>query len=441
MFSQQLSPWESQRPSLTYIPLGGLSEYAPNGSYHGSAAATVISPQELQQYRDDCVEAPSPRPELHGIGTAHTFYSEGTGLLPGQGGPDHFVPHDEGLGPSIQNSRRVSIKAEEDMDDENDAEYDDDTGVDVDWSPGVENYGRGRRMPRRSTMSKIPATPTSKRSQRPPKVTAYHSGKPTKIMKKAPKASQSTAANSKNVLPCPHCSSAFPSDSTLKKHVLATHTRPFICTFHGYGCDSTVGSKNEWKRHINVQHMRLETWRCDIGACASVPNDPPPGRSHLSSQLPTPPVFGLSQDSPSDHHDFDRKDLFTQHMKRMHAPHNSASRADKQAFENGIDAAQMRCHLELRDAPSGIICPYCPDVTFESWDERIEHVGKHLEKEDIDTSREAEDFALREWMEQHGFIQWTRSAGWKLAETGKKKKRTPNIKLEEGEEDAEGEEE
>lgn len=45
-----------------------------------------------------------------------------------------------------------------------------------------------------------------------------------------------------------------------------------------------------------------------------------------------------------------------------------------------------------------------------SWDERMEHVGRHLEKGDPGT--EVEDLALREWMYKEGLIslhrgKWT----------------------------------
>lgn len=427
---------------LVSIPFGGSSEFQSNGSYPRPATTAVISPHELQQYPDTFSDAPSPRPDLHHIGAGQGYFPEDANYYLAPRDHDQYNQEDEGLGSSIHDgskalSKSVSVKLEEDLEEGDDAEHDDED-VDADWSPRLESHGHGRRISRRSTLTRNPAASKPKGSQ-PTKSQINITRQPARIAKK-PSTKPSQILSSKNVLPCPHCSSAFPSDSTLKKHVLATHTRPFICTFHRYGCDSTVGSKNEWKRHINVQHMRLETWRCDIGACAPVPDDLPRGRSHLSSQMSIPSACGLSQDAPSYAHEFDRKDLFTQHMKRMHAPHNNASRTDKQAFEDGIEGAQSRCHRELRDPPAGTICPYCPNVTFDCWDERIEHVGKHLEKEDLDIRQGGEDVALRQWMEDQGFIYWTRTGGYKLAETGKKKKRTPAIKLEDGEEDAEGEE-
>jgi hypothetical protein len=39
------------------------------------------------------------------------------------------------------------------------------------------------------------------------------------------------------------------------------HERPYGCTFSA--CSKTFGSKNDWKRHENSQHIHLEKWRCD----------------------------------------------------------------------------------------------------------------------------------------------------------------------------------
>ncbi|KAK4695485.1 hypothetical protein P7C71_g2279, partial [Lecanoromycetidae sp. Uapishka_2] len=425
------------------IPFGGSGDFQSHGSYQRPTSTAVISPHDLQQYPDTFTDAPSPRADLHHVGAGQAYFSEDANYYLAHSSHDQYSQEDEGLGSSINDgskavSKSVSVKLEDDLEDEDDAEHDDDDEIDADWSPRLKNHNHGRRLSRRSTMTRnVPAS--KPKDAQPTRAPINTRGKPARIAKKSSK--PSTVISAKNVLPCPDCSSAFPSDSTLKKHVLAIHTRPFICTFHRYGCDSTVGSKNEWKRHINVQHMRLETWRCDIGTCAPAPDDFPHGRSRLSPQMPTPSVSGLSQDAPFYAHEFDRKDLFTQHMKRMHAPPNNASRADKQAFENGIEDAQRRCHQDLRDAPSRTICPYCPDVTFDSWDDRIEHVGKHLEKEDVDASHEMEDIALRRWMQNQGFIQRTRNDEWKLVDTGKKKKRTPAITPDEDLEDAEGEDE
>ncbi|KAL9637519.1 MAG: hypothetical protein Q9164_002134, partial [Protoblastenia rupestris] len=87
---------------------------------------------------------------------------------------------------------------------------------------------------------------------------------------------------------CTHCPHVSSSPTTLAKHIFTKHTRPYTCLFSPYACTLNFGSKNEWTRHIRVQHLQLEHWVCDLDKCAGT-------------------------------HSFDRKDLFTQHVRRMHA--------------------------------------------------------------------------------------------------------------------------
>ena len=146
------------------------------------------------------------------------------------------------------------------------------------------------------------------------------------------------------------------------------------------------------------------------------------------------------------HHDFDRKDLFTQHIKRMHVPPNSASQAEKMAFEAQIPEIQDRCHRQLRSPPLRSRCIYCPDKVFEgpgSWTDRLEHVGKHLEKNDVKKEDEIEDEDLREWMMQQRFMELKTPTGYQVTNAdGKKKKNNKSVvATSEGEEDAEGEDE
>ncbi|KAK3499040.1 uncharacterized protein B0T23DRAFT_306819 [Neurospora hispaniola] len=64
--------------------------------------------------------------------------------------------------------------------------------------------------------------------------------------------------NSKN--PCSMCDKSFNRRCELKKHQ-KRHDKPYACTFHN--CSKNFGSKNDWKRHENSQHLQLEIWRCD----------------------------------------------------------------------------------------------------------------------------------------------------------------------------------
>ena len=38
--------------------------------------------------------------------------------------------------------------------------------------------------------------------------------------------------------------------------------RKFLCSFSHYGCDTALSSKNEWKRHVHIQHLQLGFYRC-----------------------------------------------------------------------------------------------------------------------------------------------------------------------------------
>ena len=44
-----------------------------------------------------------------------------------------------------------------------------------------------------------------------------------------------------------------------RKHV-KRHAKPYACTHSD--CTKRFGSKNDWKRHENSQHIQLEFWRC-----------------------------------------------------------------------------------------------------------------------------------------------------------------------------------
>jgi hypothetical protein len=45
-----------------------------------------------------------------------------------------------------------------------------------------------------------------------------------------------------------------------RKH-MKRHQKPYACT-RVPGCDKRFGSKSDWKRHENDQHIQLQFWRC-----------------------------------------------------------------------------------------------------------------------------------------------------------------------------------
>ncbi|KAJ8110404.1 hypothetical protein OPT61_g6745 [Boeremia exigua] len=181
--------------------------------------------------------------------------------------------------------------------------------------------------------------------------------------------------------------------------------RPFPCPLAGYNCKSTFASKNEWKRHVSTQHVKLGYWRCDL--CV--------------------PTVDSSDASALYYNDFNRKDLFTQHLRRMHAAQGSAASHNKEypVNEANIGEHQNRCYLQLRCPPQQSICPFrsC-DREFigpASWEERMEHVGRHLEKD----RRDGADFlnvtswnvdtALEKYLIDEDLIVWEHGA-WKIGD-------------------------
>ncbi len=312
-----------------------------------------------------------------------------------------------------------------------------------DYTPTTPHKSSHRRSISHS--GKIPLQP-SKRAlrSRPPSSSQVKPG--AKITKRvsatktlAPTPSASLPTSAKRSRPaCPHCPQSFHSDSALQKHVLAAHTRPFTCSFRRYGCRSTFGSKNEWKRHVSSQHLRLGIYRCDMDKC--VPQESKPSHRRKSSST----SLGGGSPAPShagSHNDFNRKDLFTQHVRRMHAPAIAASGDGPEASDRNLEAIRQRCWIPLRETPPASICGICPRLgsapplggpgrggapvtAWEgpgTWDERMEHVGRHLEKGE-GAGEEDEDVGLRDWMRQEGLLTPDHAGGWLVVGCGGRKR-------------------
>lgn len=187
-----------------------------------------------------------------------------------------------------------------------------------------------------------------------------------------------------------------------------TNTRTFVCSFAPYGCPSTFVSKNEWKRHVTSQHLQLGFYRCDVGKC-NIHHSPPPNTN--TNTFLTSASSRANSPTPIQPNDFNRKDLFTQHHRRMHAPWTSTrqmpSATEKAAFETSLDEVRRRCWFGLRQAPQRSSCGFCQEVFSGegSWDARMEHVGRHFEREErVALGEEREDGALREWGLREGIL-------------------------------------
>ncbi|KAL9577045.1 MAG: hypothetical protein Q9212_006628, partial [Teloschistes hypoglaucus] len=326
---------------------------------------------------------------------------------------------DEGLGSSVNESAMDSPEAMDDDDDMAMESINADSGEGSEYAPRTRSLRTTRN---RNSRKKGSYSPLAKRSSIS-KAGLHQLTRPAKIAKRSSSSSisrpslqtnQSTSSNASQTHrnnsngkdhQCPHCLTSFSFPATLAKHVLSTHTRPFICSFSRYGCTSRFGSKNEWKRHVSSQHLCPEIWRCDLGACVPRPNP----RSRQNGNNNNPQTH--REHMAAGHNEFNRKDLFMSHLRRMHKPHNSASRAEKTRFDSSLESIGQRCCIPLRATPPRTICGYCvaaahtPSsssssdplllhqgqmrkdnvVVFDgsgTWDERMEHVGRHLEKEE-----------------------------------------------------------
>lgn len=192
---------------------------------------------------------------------------------------------------------------------------------------------------------------------------------------------------------CPECLKVtFTDPNGLDNHIKKQHTRPFTCIFAFAGCRSTFASKNEWKRHCASQHIVLQYWVCQQDGCAQVSNKfNGPKRSSGGSRrrpgLPRHSAVSCSSALPNGTI-FNRKDLYTQHLRRMHVPAHLKNKVKSKSHSPEWDEQQRVCQEEAVrtrcQLPIHMVCPapHC-SVKFDgtnAWDDRMEHVAKHLEK-------------------------------------------------------------
>ncbi|KAI1121142.1 hypothetical protein F5Y10DRAFT_256947 [Nemania abortiva] len=196
----------------------------------------------------------------------------------------------------------------------------------------------------------------------------------------------------KGQFPCPDCRKVtFKDRIGLENHIKKQHTRPFTCIFDFAGCRSTFASKNEWKRHCASQHIVLQYWVCQQDGCAHVSNKPNAlkkssgGSRRRSNCSRYPSTYPSALPNGTI---FNRKDLYTQHLRRMHVPAHLKNKIksktpvpewEDQQRVHQDKAIRTRCQL-----PTHMLCPAANcKVQFNgnnAWDDRMEHVAKHLEK-------------------------------------------------------------
>jgi hypothetical protein len=285
-------------------------------------------------------------------------------------------------------SHSPNLKTEPD-DDRDDEEDDDD---DADDGNGDEEYSLystlKNGLPKSARFTKNNKRPSNSQSSSDAK-RAKITMEESLVVRPATKPS---IQGTKGQFTCPDCLKVFFKDqSGLDNHIKKQHTRPFTCIFEFAGCRSTFASKNEWKRHCASQHIVLQYWVCQQDACAQVSNkaNTPKKASNVPrrrTNCPRSPP-GCPSTLPNGTI-FNRKDLYTQHLRRMHVPAHLKKQVklkkhvpewdERQRVHQG-EAVRIRCHL-----PTHMLCPAANcTVRFDganAWDERMEHVAKHLEK-------------------------------------------------------------
>ncbi|KAK4241341.1 zinc finger protein ZIC 5 [Achaetomium macrosporum] len=293
-------------------------------------------------------------------------------------------------------------KDEGDMDSDNGCKvpvkrqnYDD---ADGDYQPHKKRKTFTRTPRRRAAKTDVPASAPS--SRRTPRSRAGNFAHPPRAL---PALSCSVT---KTTLTCRECGqSTFRYQSELDAHIKMNHQHhPFNCVFDFAGCTKTFPNKNEWKRHVNTQHLLLHYWKCMEGDCA---------RTHANNKPSTSPG---NTNSSSSNNLFNRKDLFTQHYRRMHAhpsirDHLPASTTTKRKAPPPSSSSSSRATNKLtpelqtrilewearlqhrqeafkRDRcklPLLMRCPVrgCEQAAFrgeEAWNQRMEHIAKHMER-------------------------------------------------------------
>lgn len=120
------------------------------------------------------------------------------------------------------------------------------------------------------------------------------------------------------------------------------HQRPYGCT--ALTCNKTFGSKDDWKRHENSQHLQLETWCC---------------------QEPLPDGVACSKN-------FFRRQSVKDHLVKDHLIQSSA-----------LDSNIESCRIG-RSAQGRFWCGFCTRLIdlknrgLDAWTERFDHIDNHF---------------------------------------------------------------
>jgi hypothetical protein len=355
----------------------------------------IESDDRLMDHSQEIKAEPTYESHIHIITDALKESSESQQTYP--------YPDDEGLGDSIKDATSPADSSSShvsDLDAEGEAVDDDDMiKVDTEFEPEQEpeedddEYQPRSRGSRKRRSSSSASSPPAKRSRQNIKAIP----KPRKSTK------QSKFNITSNTTVCPSCSRKdFKDRASLQEHIDTTHLRPYTCVFSFSGCSSTFATKNEWKRHVSTQHLNLHSWICTQDNCASL-------------RLPNGRGRG---------NEFNRKDLYSQHVRRMHIPDaGKIGRASlRKDWEEQLKEWQKESQIVKRVPPTRLKCPVkgCEASLFEganSWDKRMEHVAKHLEKAPT-AVRQGDDLYLVTWAVKEGIVVRRNGGGYRFPREG-----------------------
>ncbi|KAI5456135.1 hypothetical protein BGZ63DRAFT_96180 [Mariannaea sp. PMI_226] len=134
-------------------------------------------------------------------------------------------------------------------------------------------------------------------------------------------------------------------DISPNTHIISQPSSKIPCIFAFAGCTSITTFKSDWKRHVSTKHFHSQLYTCS--KCKK----------------------GEGQKKG-----YNRKDLFTNHLKRKH----------QIAQGPEIERLQSECITASRDRPEHLHCARreCQKVfkRLADWDEWTEHVWLHVEK-------------------------------------------------------------
>lgn len=203
------------------------------------------------------------------------------------------------------------------------------------------------------------------------------------------------------------------TNGSIKTITQISGERKYPCVFSFAGCKAMWKTKNEWKRHAMTQHLVLESYHCklckkdnDNGAANGK------GKGKMGKSTSWANVGGVEGQV------FNRKDLFTQHVKRMHEPTMFRQLGRGGGGGTGVKSKEfeewIKCQQEKARFDTGRLAlheSFCPKEGCKQsfggrkgWDDRLEHIWKHFERGECNGT-DMGDGGLKEWAVTNGVVE------------------------------------